>query len=395
MIQIVEDLSQGMPVRRACQALGLSHHALYRSRRSGTVRTRAKDTPGSRRALNAEEKAQVRSTLNSERFADQAPPEIYATLLDEGAYLCSVSTMYRILREHQEIRERRDQLRHPVYAKPELLATAPNQVWTWDITRLLGPVKWTYFYLYVLLDLFSRFVVGWMLAPHESTDLAQELITESCTRQNIHPQQLTIHADRGATMVAKPLAALLADLGVSESHSRPHVSNDNPFSEAQFKTMKYQPAYPKRFGSQADAHRWAQAFFPWYNFDHHHSSLGLMTPAAVHFGQAAQLWHHRQVVLQQAYAAHPQRFVKGVPQPPPLPPAVWINPPAETRSAEALPSAGATSEGPGPCQERFETQSSLNPGALLTGCPQEEKCPAGSASVHPLSPLNLERKFQI
>jgi len=394
MIQIVEDLSQGMPVRRACQALGLSHHALYRSRRNEPVQTRAKDTPGSRRALQPEEKDRVRSTLNSERFADQAPREIYATLLDEGTYLCSVSTMYRILHEHREVRERRDQLRHPVYAKPELLATVPNQVWTWDITKLLGPVKWTYFYLYVLLDLFSRFVVGWMLAPRESTDLAQELITASCARQNIQPQQLTIHADRGATMVAKPLAALLADLGVSESHSRPYVSNDNPFSEAQFKTMKYQPTYPKRFGSQADAHSWAQVFFPWYNFEHHHSSLGLMTPAVVHYGQAAQLWQQRQAVLQQAYAAHAQRFVKGVPQPPPLPTAVWINPPAETRCAEALPSAGASSGGRGPCQERFETQSSPNPGALLTGCPQEAQCPAGCASANPPSPLHLERKFQ-
>jgi hypothetical protein len=190
------------------------------------------------------------------------------------------------------------------------------------------------------------------------------------------------------------VAALLADLGVSESHSRPHVSNDNPFSEAQFKTMKYQPTYPKRFGSQADAHSWAQAFFPWYNFEHHHSSLGLMTPATVHYGQAAQLWQQRQAVLQQAYAAHTQRFVKGVPQPPALPTAVWINPPAETGNAEALPSAGATSAGRGPSQERFKTHSSQHTGARLTGCPQEAQCPAGSASVHPLSPLNLERKFQ-
>jgi putative transposase len=395
MIQIVEDLSQCVPVRRACQALGLSHHALYRSRKTGPVLGKPPETPGERRALNAEEKVEVRNTLNSERFVDQAPREIYATLLDEGTYLCSVSSMYRILRENQEVCERRNQLRHPSFAKPELLATAPNQVWTWDITTLLGPVKWTYFYLYVLLDLFSRFVVGWMLAPRESTDLAQTLITESCTRQNIQPQQLTIHADRGATMIAKPLAALLADLGVSESHSRPHVSNDNPFSEAQFKTMKYQPTYPQRFGSLPDARSWAQAFFPWYNFEHHHSALGLMTPAAVHLGQAAQLWQHRLTVLQQAYAAHPQRFVKGPPQPPPLPTAVWINPPAEARAVEPLPSAGATSEGRGPCQERYETQSAQHAGALLTGCPQEAQCPAGSGSANPQSPLNLERKFPI
>jgi putative transposase len=348
MIEITEELSQQVAVRQACQALGLPHAAFYRSRNGERGGRRPKNTPGSRRALLPEEKDLVRNTLNSKRFADQAPREIYASLLDEGTYLCSVSTMYRILQEHQEVRERRDQLRHPDYAKPELLATAPNQVWTWDITNLLGPVKWTYFYLYVLLDLFSRFVVGWMLAPRESTELAQALITESCARQNIQPQQLTIHADRGATMVAKPLAALLADLGVSESHSRPHVSNDNPFSEAQFKTMKYRPTYPKRFGSQADAHSWAQAFFPWYNFEHHHSSLGLMTPAAVHYGQAAQLWRQRQAVLQQAYDAHAQRFVKGLPQPPALPTAVWINPPVET----------------------------------------------GSASAHSLAPLSLERKFQ-
>lgn len=327
MIEIVEDLSQCVPVRRACQAIGLSHHAFYRSRRIGQVRAPAKDTPGSRRALNCEEKAQVRSTLNSERFADQAPREIYATLLDEGTYLCSVSSMYRILRENQEVCERRNQLRHPAFAKPELLATGPNQVWTWDITKLLGPVKWTYFYLYVLLDLFSRFVVGWLIAPRESTELAEVLIAETCTRQNIQPQQLTLHADRGAAMVAKPLAALLADLSVSESHSRPHVSNDNPFSEAQFKTMKYQPTYPRRFGSLPDARSWAHVFFPWYNFEHHHSRLGLMTPAAVHFGHAAPLWQHRQAILQEVYAIHPQRFVKGLPKPPTLPTAVWINPP--------------------------------------------------------------------
>jgi len=382
MIQIVEDLSQRVSVRRACQAMGLSHQALYRSRRIEQVRAQVKDTPGHRRALNSEEKTQVRNTLNSERFADQAPREIYANLLDEGTYLCSVSSMYRILRENREVCERRNQLRHPAFAKPELLATGPNQVWTWDITKLLGPVKWTYFYLYVLLDLFSRFVVGWLIAPRESTALAEVLIAETCTRQNIQPQQLTIHADRGAALVAKPLVALLADLGVSESHSRPHVSNDNPFSEAQFKTMKYQPTYPKRFGSLPDARNWAQAFFPWYNFEHHHSGIGLMTPAAVHFGQAAQLWQHRQTVLQQAYAAHAQRFVKGPPQPPALPTAVWINPPkTEPTCAEPLPSAGATSEGRGPCQARFETQSSQNAGALLTGCPQEAQCPAGSGSA--------------
>jgi putative transposase len=327
MIQITEELSQHIPVRRACQALGIPPATLYRSRRTGPIQRPRLSTPGNRRALSVEEKAQVRDTLNSERFVDEAPREIYAALLDEGSYLCSVSTIYRILRENQEVCERRNQLRHPVFAKPELLATGSNQIWTWDITKLLGPVKWTYYYLYVLLDLFSRFVVGWLIAPRESTELAQLLISQSCTRQNVQPQQLTIHADRGAAMIAKPLAALLVDLGVNESHSRPHVSNDNPFSESQFKTMKYQPTYPDRFGSLPDARSWAQTFFPWYNFEHHHSGIGLMTPAAVHFGQAAQLLQNRQAVLQQAYACHSQRFVKGVPRPPTLPTAVWINPP--------------------------------------------------------------------
>jgi putative transposase len=335
MMQIAEDLGQQVPVRQACQALGVSSATLYRrrfdalqgNRKPGQSGRRRLQTPGSRRALNEAEKTQVRDTLNSERFVDDAPREVFATLLDEGRYLCSVSTMYRTLRENQEVQERRNQLRHPVFAKPELLATSPNQVWTWDITKLLGPVKWTYYYLYVLLDLFSRFVVGWMIAPRESTELAQQLISQSCTRQNIHPQQLTIHADRGAAMIAKSLAALLIDLGVNESHSRPHVSNDNPFSESQFKTMKYKPTYPDRFGSLPDARCWAQTFFPWYNFEHHHSGIGLMTPAAVHFGQAAQLLQNRQGVLQQAYTLHPQRFVKGVPRPPSFPTAVWINPP--------------------------------------------------------------------
>ena len=337
MIQLTEHLAQTIPASRACEVLQVPRSALYRARRpSPTPKT--VETPGRRRALSATEKAEVRATLNSERFQDEAPREVFAALLDEGTDLCSVPMMYRILRENQELRERRDHLRHPAYAKPELLATAPKQVWTWDITKLLGPVKWTYFYLYVLLDSFSRCVVGWLLAERESNDLAQMLIAESCVREQIAPNQLTIHADRGAPMLAKPLVMLLADLQVSESHSRPHVSNDNPFSEAQFKTLKYQPTYPDRFGSQADARTWAQDFFRWYNFEHHHSGIGLMTPATVHSGQAAQLWQQRQSVLHQAYAAHPERFVKGWPKPPALPTAVWINPPknAGTPSPQAL-----------------------------------------------------------
>src|SRR5574341_1138145 len=315
MIQITERLAQAVTVTRACDTLQVPRSALYRARRPRSA-TPPRETPGGRRALSADEKAQVRTALNSERFQDEAPREVYASLLDEGRYLCSVASMYRILRENQELRERRNQLRHPAYAQPELLATAPNQVWTWDIS--------------------SRFVVGWLLAERESAELAQVLIAESCTRQNILPNQLTIHADRGAPMIAKPMAVLLADLGVSESHARPHVSNDNPFSEAQFKTLKYQPDYPERFGCPADARTWAHGFFHWYNFEHHHSGIGLMTPAAVHDGQAAQLWQNRQTVLQRAYAAHPERFVKGLPKPPALPAAVWINPP-KAESSSALP----------------------------------------------------------
>ena len=228
------------------------------------------------RALSAAEREAVHQTLNSERFADQAPREVYATLLDEGTYLCSPRTMYRVLSEHAEVRERRDQLRHPAYAKPELLATGPNQVWSWDITQLLGPMKWVYYYLYVMLDIFSRYVVGWLIAERESSSLAELLIAEACAKQHIAPDQLTIHADNGGPMIAKPVTLLMADLGVQPSHSRPHVSNDNPFSEAQFKTLKYQPDYPERFGSPLDARTWAPTFFPWYNDEHHHRGIGFL-----------------------------------------------------------------------------------------------------------------------
>ncbi len=335
MITSVEHLSPSLGTRAACDVLKVPRSSLYRARQPQTP---AVPAPASApvRALSPAEREQVRATLNSERFADQSPREVYATLLDEGTYLCSPSTMYRVLTAQAEVRERRDQLRHPAYAKPELLATAPKQVWSWDITKLLGPTKWTYYYLYVMLDIFSRYVVGWLLAERETSSLAELLIREACTKQQIHADQLTIHADRGGPMIAKPVALLMADLGVTKSHSRPHVSNDNPFSEAQFKTMKYQPDYPDRFGSPTDARTWAQAFFPWYNDEHHHSALGYMTPKAIHYGEAAQLWAKRQIALELAYAAHPERFVKGLPQPPALPTAVWINPPKVASAAAAV-----------------------------------------------------------
>jgi putative transposase len=269
----------------------------------------------------------VLTVLHERRFVDLAPAEVYATLLDEGTYLCSERTMYRVLAEHQEVRERRNQLRHPHYAAPELLARRPNELWSWDITKLLGPAKWTYFYLYVMLDVFSRYVVGWMVAHRESAALAEQFIRETCARQGIERNQLTIHADRGPAMHSKPVALLLADLGVTKTHARPHVSNDNPFSEAQFKTLKYRPTFPERFGSIQDARAYCHAFFPWYNAEHHHSGLGLLTPADVHHGVAEQRVAARATVLATAYAAHPERFPAGRPHPSAPPVEVWINPP--------------------------------------------------------------------
>lgn len=325
MIGQVEVLAKQVGVTSACEALGLPRSSLYAARTPRPARVRQPAVPP--RALSAEEKALVRHTLNSERFADQAPREVYATLLDEGQYQCSVPTMYRILRENQEIRERRNQLRHPVYIKPRLLATGPNQVWCWDITRLPGPAKWIGFCLYVLLDLFSRFVVGWLVAERESADLAERLIDESAAQQGIALGQLRLHSDRGGPMTARSLALLFADLGVKPSLARPHTPDDNPYSEAQFKTVKYHPTFPERFGSLLDARAWGGQFFHWYNHQHHHTGLGLMTPAVVHFDKAQALFLERQRVLCLAYAAHPERFVKGLPEPPALPEAAWINPP--------------------------------------------------------------------
>jgi putative transposase len=327
----------------ACDVLGLPRATLYRRRHPPV--TPAATRPAPPRALDAEERQMVLETLHSERFLDAAPAQVHATLLDEGTYLCSPRTMYRLLDAAGEIKERRDQVRRPHYAAPELLATQPNEVWSWDITKLLGPAKWTYFYLYVILDIFSRYVVGWMLAPRESAALAERLIAETCAKHAIHPGQLTIHADRGGAMRSKPVALLLADLGVTKTHSRPHVSNDNPFSEAQFRTLKYCPQFPERFGSIEDGRAFGQAFFPWYNQEHRHSGLGFLTPAVVHFGDAATVRARRQQVLAAAYAAHPERFVKGPPQPADLPTAVWINPPVKNPTRQDSPgTAIATSD---------------------------------------------------
>ena len=291
----------------------------------------------SARALSAAERQAVLASLHDERFRDRSPAAVQATLLDEGHYLCSTRTMHRVLAEQGESRERRDHLAHPAYHKPELLATAPNQLWSWDITKLLGPVKWTYFSLYVILDVFSRYVVGWMIAHRESADLAETFIAETIHKHGIPPGQLTLHADRGRVMRSKPVAFLLADLGVTRTHSRPYVSDDNPYSESQFRTMKYRPDFPDRFGAIEDARAFGHVFFPWYNDDHRHSGLGLLTPAVVHFGDAPTVLARRQAVLDAAYAAHPERFVRRPPVPLALPSAVWINKPpaADAKTKEA------------------------------------------------------------
>jgi putative transposase len=317
-------LSECAGISAACRALGMPRSSFYRARQP---KRDPKPRPTPERALQPEEKEQVLQVLNSEPFQDSAPREVYATLLDQDTYLCSWRTMYRILNESQLVCERRNQLRHPPYSKPELLATAPNQLWSWDITKLRGPVKWTYYYLYVILDVYSRYVPGWLIAECESAHLAKQLIAETCAKQGIVPGQLTLHADRGSAMKSRSVALLLADLGVTKTHSRPYVSDDNPYSEAQFKTMKYRPAYPERFGSIQDARAWARPFFHWYNHEHHHSGLALLTPATVHYGQAQAVLERRQETLRAAYVAHPERFVRGVPKPPSLPTEVWINKP--------------------------------------------------------------------
>lgn len=341
-MQAVAESRDELSCVEACDALGVSRATYYRSQAPASIEVSESAAEHvaekqSHRRLSPVEKEAVLAVLHEERFQDLAVPQVHAQLLDEGTYLCSTRTMYRILAEKMEVRERRDQRRNPQYTKPELLATAPNQVWSWDITKLRGPRKWSYFYLYVLLDIFSRFAVGWMVASRESADLAKKLISEAAQRQGISPNQLTIHSDRGSPMVSKSLALLLADLGINKSHSRPYVSDDNPFSEAQFKTIKYRPDYPDRFGCIQDARIHMARTFQWYHYDHRHSGLGMMTPADVHFGRAHAIREKRGVTLGVAYELHPERFVNRPPTPLPLPEAVWINkPPSPTEEADDL-----------------------------------------------------------
>lgn len=323
----------------ACNALGLPRATFYRHKdgRPAPVVARSVPRQSPERALSPEQRQQVLDVLHCERFVDQAPGEVQAILLDEGTYLCSERTMYRILAANSEVRERRNQRRHPKYEKPQLLATGPNQVWSWDITKVKGPVKWVYFHLYVILDIFSRYVVGWMVAPRESAELARRLIQESCDKHGIEPGQLDIHADRGTSMKSKAVAELLADLGIAKSHSRPQVSNDNPYSESQFKTLKYRPGFPERFGSVQDSRAFGSVFFDWYNNDHRHSGIGMLTPAMVHFGTVQQVLDARTTTLSTAYLAHPERFVNGHPVPKRPPVVAWINPPETSADGSREP----------------------------------------------------------
>ena len=330
--QTVEELTPLIGTRPACRALGAAHATIYRRRRPPEPRPkRPRLAPA--RSLTEPEREAVLEVLHSERFVDASPAQVWATLLDEGRYLASQRTMYRLLAANGETGERRNQLSHPPYERPELLAERPNEVWSWDISKLKGPAKWTYYYLYAILDVFSRYAVGWTVAQRESAALAEALIAQAVEQQSIARGQLTVHADRGPSMRSKPVAMLLSDLGVTKTHSRPYTSTDNPYSEAQFKTLKYRPGFPARFDSIEQARAFCREFFHWYNHQHRHSGIGLMAPATVHHGQAEEAHTARRQVLGAAYAAAPERFVRGTPKPPTLPTAAWINKPDDEEAA--------------------------------------------------------------
>jgi putative transposase len=315
--------------KKACELLYRSRATYYRRHRKSPAPERRPPIPHRQRrqprALSVEERARVLEILNSERFADESPAHVWATLLDEGVYLASQRTFYRVLADHEQTGERRAQATHPPHVRPELLAEAPNRVWTWDITKIQGPSKWTFYHLYVVIDIFSRYVVGWMLAPNESGELAREFIEQTCAKHGVDPSRLTVHADRGTSMTSKTVALLYADLAITRSHSRPRVSNDNPYSESQFKTMKYRPEFPDHFDSIEHARAFCRGFFQWYNHEHRHSGIGLLAPSVVYFGQAEAVRAARGRVLDAAYAAHPERFVGRPPVPPALPRPAGIN----------------------------------------------------------------------
>jgi len=370
-MRTVAGLAEMVGAQRACHALDVNRATYYRWRSAQrtpdpsedpTPDVPARRRPTPQRALSGDERAAVLATLHDERFVDAAPRQVWATQLEEGTYQAHWRTMYRILAANGEVRERRNQLQRPTYQRPELMATAPNQLWSWDITKLRGPRRGQWFYLYLLLDVFSRYVVAWLIAEHENQDLAKTLLDAGYTKQSIGPDQLTIHADRGSPMIAKTVAQLLDDLQVRRSHSRPHVPDDNPFSEAQFKTVKYHPTYPDRFTDVGHARAWADPFIHWYNHDHHHSALALLTPATVHTGRTAVVLAERQRVLDAAYATHPERFVKGPPRVAQPPSTVWINPPLDAPGPDpALPGQGHAVE-PGSRGAEGPAPAALDPG---------------------------------
>ena len=326
----ISELAPMVGVTAACAAVGRPRATHYRWHRKSPKPARPDRVPAPQpRALDEVERKEVLRVLHEPDHVDEAPATVYAKLLDDRIYLASTSTMYRILRDQGEVSERRRQATHPAHVKPELVAADPNTVWSWDITKLLGPQKWTWFYLYVIIDIYSRYVPGWMLARVERAHLAERLLADTISGQGVARDRLTIHADRGASMASKPVALLLGDLGVTKSHSRPHVSNDNPYSESQFKTLKYRPEFPKRFGSFEDAQAFCRSFFDWYNNEHRHSGIGYHTPTDVHHGRAEAIQEQRAAVLDAAYQSHPERFVRKPPTPPPLPQAAWINKPEE------------------------------------------------------------------
>jgi putative transposase len=326
----IAELAPLIGKRAACRATGRPQANHYRRHRQSPLppRPRPERRPQPR-ALSQAERDTVRAVLNSPEFVDKAPATVYHELLDEGVYLASVSSMYRILRAHDEVHERRRQATHPARVKPELAATAPNTVWSWDITKLHGPAKWTYYYLYVILDIYSRYAVGWLLAERESAALAEKLLADTIAKQRVDRDQLTIHADNGSSMASKPVAFLLADLGVTKSHSRPHCSNDNPYSEAQFRTLKYRPDFPDQFANIEQTRAFCQQFFRWYNTEHRHSGIAWHTPYDVHHGHSEQVHANRADVLAAAYTRNPERFVRKHPEPASLPTATWINRPTD------------------------------------------------------------------
>jgi putative transposase len=342
-MDLVEDLVDPVvPIAKACHALGVSRATLYRNTRPSPPRCMSHHARSPRRVSDGE-RAKILDTFHSVEFGDRPVIEVYATLLSRGVYLASIRTMYRILAAHGETKERRNQRRPHVYTKPSLTATAPNQVWTWDITKLATTAVGIFLHAYVIIDLFSRYVVGWMVASRECKHLAAQLFAETIARHGIEPG-LTVHADRGSAMKSDTLAQLFATLGAQRSFSRPHVSDDNAFSESQFKTMKYQPDYPGRFVGELHARGWLAPFFGWHNDEHHHSNLALFTPAEVFFGRVERVRIVRQAALDAAHVAHPERFPHGAPRVL-LPPAeVSINPITSSavtvnRDPEASPSA--------------------------------------------------------